>query len=198
MRLRRTRNLPLEECCEIEGLPVTTGERTVLDLAGVMSASRLAEVVAAGVRVRACTIEGIRAVAAGHPNAHGRPRLRSALAMLDDDGAAARSDVEVAALRALLDAGLPRPVVAFRVVDDEGHFIAEADLAYPSIRLVIEVDGFRWHSSPASKLRDEERQNRLVLAGWSVLRFSANEVRTRPQRMVAAVRRALEVANAVE
>lgn len=60
-------------------------------------------------------------------------------------------------------------------------------LAYPEHRLAIEIDGFRWHSSPARKRADEERQNRLILAGWTVLRFSASVVRASPAALVGAV-----------
>ena len=191
VRLRTTRTLPPDERCEVHGLPATSGARTLLDLAGACSVGRLAELIAGAVRVGACSLDDLECVLQTHRNARGRSRLVSAVGMLADDGATSRSDVEVAALRALLEAGLPRPVVAFRIVDDGGRFLAEVDLAYPDARVAVEIDGFAWHSSPARKRRDEERQNRLVLAGWTVLRFSASEVRARPHLLVAAVRRAL-------
>lgn len=191
LRLRCTRSLLADEWCEIEGLPVTSAARTLVDLAGPASSRRLAELAAAGVRVGACTLTDIRGALEAHPNARGRARLRAALDLLADDGGRARSDVEVAALQALVAAGLPRPVVAHRVVDGRGRLVAELDLAYPDRLLAIEIDGFRWHSSPEHKRRDEERQNGLVLAGWTVLRFSASEVLRRPQRLVATVRDAL-------
>jgi predicted transcriptional regulator of viral defense system len=194
LRLKCTRSLPDHEQSERSGLPATSGARTLLDLADVASTSRLTELVAAGVRVRACTLQKMRDIIEAHPNAHGRGRLRHVLDVLADDGSRARSDVEVTALQSLLDAGLPRPVVAHRVVDEQGRFIAEVDLAYPQLRLAIEIDGFRWHSSPERKRRDEQRQNRLVLAGWTVLRFSASEVLARPERLVSAVRRILQPA----
>jgi hypothetical protein len=192
LRLHRTRSLPAHERCVVNGLATTSGARTALDLAGVTSSAQLTELVAAGVRVGACTLQGVKDVIDTHPNAQGRARLRAVLELLADDGGRARSDVEVDALRALVEAGLPRPVVAHRVFDERGRFVAEVDLAYPDLRLAIEIDGFRWHSSPERKRRDEQRQNRLVLAGWTVLRFSASEVRAHPERLVGAVRRALQ------
>ncbi len=47
--------------------------------------------------------------------------------------------------------GRLRSVLAHRVIDDAGRFLAEVDLAYPDRRIAIELDGFRWHSSPARK-----------------------------------------------
>jgi very-short-patch-repair endonuclease/predicted transcriptional regulator of viral defense system len=191
IRVHRTRSLPEQDRDERDGLPVTAPARTLLDLASTTSVSRLGEHVAAAMRVRACGYEQLLEVLDRRRNARGRGRLREVLLLLGEDGAGARSDVEVAALHHLVDAGLPRPALAFRVHDDQGRFVAEVDLAYPQIRLAIEIDGFRWHSSPARKRADEERQNRLILAGWIVLRFSATEVRTHPDRLVVAVRAAL-------
>lgn len=187
----RTRTLVPEDRTELDGLSVTAPARTLLDLAARRSADRLGELVAAALRGACCTAADLEATLAAHPRARGRGRLRAAVALLADDGARSRSDVEVGALQALVDAGLPRPSVGHRVRDERGRFIAEVDLAYPDRRLAIEIDGYRWHSSPARKRADEQRQNRLVLAGWTVLRFSASEVRSHPDRLVASVRAAL-------
>jgi very-short-patch-repair endonuclease len=191
LRLTRTRDLPPRERTEVDGLPTTSGARTLLDLAGEVSVTRLGELTATAMRLRACTPTEVRGVLAAHPTARGRRALVMTLALLADDGGSARSEVEVAALWAIVGAGLPRPVVAFRVTDEHGAFVAEVDLAYPDLRIAIEIDGFAWHSSPEHKRRDEQRQNLLVLAGWTVLRFSAAEVRRRPHALVAAVRQAL-------
>jgi hypothetical protein len=191
----RTRTLVPEDRSEVDGLRVTAPARTLLDLAARRSTDRLGELVAAALREASCTTTDLAATLAAHPRARGRGRLRAALALLADDGASSRSDVEVGALQALVDGGLPRPVLAHRVRDTSGAVIAEVDLAYPDQHLAIEIDGYRWHSSPARKRADEERQNRLVLAGWTVLRFSASEVRSDPGRLVAAVRTALGAAD---
>ncbi len=39
----------------------------------------------------------------------------------------------------------------------DGHLEAELDLAYPDQRIAIEIDGYRWHSTPEQKRRDERR-----------------------------------------
>lgn len=118
------------------------------------------------------------------------------MTLLGSDGAQTRSGVEIAALQALVKGGLPRPVLAYRVHDTQGRFIAEVDLAYPELKLAIEIDGYRWHSTPAQKRADEERQNRLILAGWTVLRFSAAEVRHDPEVLATTVSRYLTSAAA--
>ena len=191
MQLTRTRSLPPEHRDVVDGLPVTSGPRTLLDLAATTSTQQLIELAAASVRLRTCTLDDLATIVHARQRVRGRQRLEMAIEVLGDDGVIARSDVEVGALWSLVEGGLPRPHVAYRVVDITGAFVAEVDLAYPEFRLAIEIDGYRWHSSPESKRRDEERQNRLVLAGWTVLRFSAGDVRSRPHLLVNAVREAL-------
>ena len=197
LRVSRTRSLPEQDRDRRLGLAVTAPARTLLDLAATAPVSQLSEHVAAAMHARACGPDDLQEILDRRRNVPGRGRLREVLLLLGEDGGDARSDVEIAALHQLVAAGLPRPAVAFRIYDDQDRFVAEVDLAYPRIRLALEIDGFRWHSSPAHKRADEERQNRLVLAGWTVLRFSAAEVRADPRPMVTAVRTALRQAPAV-
>ena len=192
VRVRRSTNLLHCDVQELGELRLTTGARTLLDLAAqVRSVEQLAELTATAVRVGATDLGSVEAVVTRCPRARGRRGLLDAIALLGNDGTAARSEVEIAALGAIVGAGLPRPLLAHRVLDDTGAFVAEVDLAYPDLRIAIEIDGYRWHSTPAQKRRDEQRQNRLILLGWRVLRFSASEVRRHPARVAALVRQAV-------
>ncbi|MDO5495034.1 MAG: DUF559 domain-containing protein [bacterium] len=46
------------------------------------------------------------------------------------------------------------------------------DVAFPEAKLAIEVDGWEFHSSRQTFESDRRRQNALVSAGWTVLRFT--------------------------
>ena len=50
------------------------------------------------------------------------------------------------------------------------------DVAFEECRLAIEVDGWAWHSDVDRFVHDWCRQNALVLAGWTVLRFTGHEL----------------------
>lgn len=54
------------------------------------------------------------------------------------------------------------------------------DYAWPPARLAVEVDGYASHAGLEAFGYDRERQNALVLAGWTVLRFTWAHVRDRP------------------
>jgi hypothetical protein len=58
-------------------------------------------------------------------------------------------------------------------------------------RLIVEIDGYAYHSATGAYVRDRQRQNVVVLAGWRVLRFTAVDVFTRGTEIVDEVRRAL-------
>lgn len=86
---------------------------------------------------------------------------------------------------------LPPLVPQFRVYDEHGVFVANVDFAYPWARLAIEYDGAATHrDNPHVFREDRRRQNRLVAAGWTVLRFTAADLRE-PDRIVATIRAAL-------
>jgi hypothetical protein len=190
-RVSRTRTLTDVDRAEMAGLPTTSVARTLLDLAPATDHRLLAELAARAIQRGMVQEAQLRDVLDRNPAARGRRQLLRGLGLLEDDATRIRSEVEVAAIAAIVADGLPRPDVGYVVKDDDGRPIAEVDLAYPRMRIAIEIDGFRWHSTPARKIADEERQNRLVLAGWTVLRFSAVIVRTEPQVLVRAVRSAL-------
>lgn len=190
-RISRTRTLADVDRVEVNGVPSTSVARTLLDLSPTTEHRALAELAARAIQRHLVTVAEFRDVLDRNPVARGRRGLVRGLELLGDDAERIRSEVEVAALAAIVAAGLPRPEVGYAVPGPDGRPIAEVDLTYPSLRLAIEIDGFRWHSTPARKVADEQRQNCLVLAGWTVLRFSAAIVRTEPQVLVRAVRDAI-------
>ena len=65
------------------------------------------------------------------------------------------------------------------------------DIAFPTERLAVEVDGWAWHHDRDRFERDRSRQNALVLAGWTVLRFTWADLTEDPTRVVVVVRAAL-------
>ncbi len=65
------------------------------------------------------------------------------------------------------------------------------DLLFPEQRLIVEIDGYETHAHHDAFVRDRERQNLLVLAGFRVLRFTWEHVTNRPEYIVATVRAAL-------
>jgi very-short-patch-repair endonuclease len=70
--------------------------------------------------------------------------------------------------------------------------LAVGDLAWPTARLIGEADGQAPHGQPAALYRDRRRQNRLVEAGWQILRFTWQDT-LEPAYIPTVVRAALSL-----
>jgi very-short-patch-repair endonuclease len=85
-------------------------------------------------------------------------------------------------------AGLPKPQIQVPLYDGTGRFLGRPDLYYPLQRLCLEYDGGVHRDSLAA---DNRRQNRLLDAGYRLLRFTAADVLSAPDSVVLLVRGAL-------
>jgi very-short-patch-repair endonuclease len=61
------------------------------------------------------------------------------------------------------------------------------DFLWPKARLVVETDGLRYHRTPAQQAKDRVRDQALVAAGFTVLRFTHAQVRYDPRHVVATL-----------
>ncbi|MEU9822496.1 type IV toxin-antitoxin system AbiEi family antitoxin domain-containing protein [Pseudonocardia alni] len=115
----------------------------------------------------------------------GTPGIAAAARLLVAAGDRADSALERRLLRLLREARLPGLV---RAVPFGPWTI---DLAFPAVQVAVEVDGWAWHSDPERFRTDRRKQNALVAAGWTVLRFTWSDVHDRPGETVGRIRRAV-------
>lgn len=101
------------------------------------------------------------------------------------------SQIEAEFARIMVTAGIELPTPQVNVVKRNGVLIARVDFVYRDIRLVIALDGERYHSNRDSFRKDRRQQNDLVLEGFRVLRFTAWDVFAAPEYVVASVVAAL-------
>ena len=62
------------------------------------------------------------------------------------------------------------------------------DIVFEEIKLLVEIDGRAHHSARDVFEADRRRQNQLVAAGWTVLRFTPTQLANDPQEVIASVR----------
>lgn len=93
------------------------------------------------------------------------------------------SGLELVVLDAIIDADLLAPIRQHWVVVDGHHY--RIDLAYPGLRIAIEVDGAQ-HEEVDIARADERRQARLESAGWTVIRIRSSHFAS---DLLAALRR---------
>ncbi len=73
----------------------------------------------------------------------------------------------------------------------DGVIIARCDFALADLMLAIEVDGRSAHTGRVAFERDRRRQNALVLAGWTVLRFTWRQITADPEAVLRTVNTAI-------
>ncbi len=176
------------EHTRIEGIPVTSYARTLVDLSARLSVFQLGNVLDDGLRRGVASVEALRRCAVGLSSAPGRRMsvVHEVLATRLPGYEPGDSDLELRFLRALVAAGLPEPVQQHEVRLTDRR--ARLDLAYPAWRIAIEVDGFGPHSVRSRFDHDRARQNELVLDGWLPLRWTSA---TSDERAVEEARRAI-------
>jgi len=167
------------------GLPATSPVRTLLDIGE--SPSLVESVVVWDMALRAGRVsrEELEAAIGRRAGTKYVKRLRR-LADLADPGAESAMESRLRAILCL--AGLPRPQLQVELHDADGVRLGRADLYYPEQRLVIEFDG---GTHRTSLVEDNRRQNRILAAGYRMLRFTSADLRN-PAAVVAQVRAALQ------
>jgi len=90
--------------------------------------------------------------------------------------------------RALLDgAGLPLPTSQYQLFEADGDFVGRYDFAYEGCAAIIELDSERFHMDPGSFQRDREKQTRAQMLGWTVYRFTWQDLTTRPDMVISVL-----------
>ena len=165
------------------GLPVTTVAQTLLDFASVNSFRRLRHALANADYRRVLDVEALRGAAGrGRP---GSDALRRAVDKHLPQLGFTRSEFERRMLELCESAGLPMPEVNVVVGG------MEVDALWRDQRLIVELDGKGNHGTPAQVARDHDRDLRLRALGFTVLRYSWEQLKRRPDLVAADLRRAL-------
>lgn len=171
-----------EDVVRQAGVAVTSLRRTVLDCLGLLPAKD-AEELLVWVRTRQLvTHADLVTLIDSRPRQVGNRRRRELLALTADG---ALSVAEHRLHRILRRAGIRGWVADARVFDRHG-VIGVADVLFRAERVLLEVDGMAYHAT-ARFQEDRTRQNRLVCAGFTVLRFTWHDLVDRPhlvQRVV--------------
>jgi very-short-patch-repair endonuclease len=185
----RSRDLVPRHATVRNGIPVTNPMRTLVDLGAVVERWVVEDALDRALSSRLVRMSAVEWMLhdVARPGRRGCGVLRTVL----DDRAlgTARPDglLEPRMARLLRSHGLPEAVFQHPVREAR----ARVDFAYPQERLAIEVDGYEVHGTPRAMAADHERHNRLVAAGWTVLRFTWHQVVREPARVAASVRSAL-------
>ncbi|MDL5154635.1 DUF559 domain-containing protein [Actinomycetospora termitidis] len=181
------RDVPARDRTRHRRLAVTTLAPTVLDAAVTLGLIEGAKLLDTALQRRKVTVEGLRAA---RTRRSGRPgaQLLAQLLTLAEGGAVSEAERRThAQLRAAAIVGW----VANLPVDLPGFGRAVLDVAFPELKVLVEVDGWAYHRDLKAFLRDAARQNALAAAGWIVVRTNWHEVTGTPEMFLAHLRQVL-------
>jgi very-short-patch-repair endonuclease len=183
-RIMRTQ-LNASDVTRVRNVPITTPMRTALDLAQNLP---LADAVA--VLDAACRRGGVRSGGLRFELRRlGRPKTTLIAALVDPQRA---SVYESLFFVLMVQAHMTPPRCQFEIRRGT-VLLARADFAWPHRRVIVEIDGFEFHSDRDAFVRDRRRQNLVVNEGWRVLRFTPADLLLRPNEVIAEVRTALRL-----
>lgn len=182
VRCHRTDHLPLTDTTRRHGIPATTVDRTLRDLAAIVPYATLRRAVREAQVLKLTTV-GRLAQAINTP---GPRRGQANIARIVATGPApTRSELEDVVLDLLLQAGFDPPHVNVPI-QIEGRRVVP-DFRWPEKRLTIEADGAAFHDNRTARQDDAERQALLEASGERVLRVTWEQVVARRAQTIARI-----------
>jgi len=153
VRLHRTRHYNNADVTTLDSIPVTTLARTVVVLASQLDRAHLTAVIDDTLCRRLVKLPELQPMAArvGAPGTRCAGPLKQELRWWEENPQL-DSVAEAALLRMLAGRAIPRPSLRY-AVRHLGRAIARVDVAWPGQRVGLEMDGFQFHTGPASSGR---------------------------------------------
>ena len=178
----------------VKGIPTTSVTRTLIDLSASLPTKSLEQLLDEAIR-RGMTdiarLKGELRRSGGHRP--GTRALRRLIVARESNGERTDSELEDELMRLIRRRRLPLPVVHYNVVDGD-QWLGEVDLAYPQARIAIEVHGHGVHSLKRVWENDQRRENKLVRAGWKLLKATNLQLEEDPDSFLEALKSLLEAA----
>src|SRR3984957_12068298 len=174
-----------DEITIIDGVPVTTPARTVLDLGCWYPMTSAVAAIDSLARATEFKTADAELLAQRYPGRRGIARARLAITLFD---AGAQSPKETWLRLVLINAGLPRPQTQIPVRDETGNAIAYLDMGWEDVKVAVEYDGDQHRSDRYQYNCDVRRSEIFHRLGWTVIRVVAGD---RPADIVRRVKSAL-------
>jgi very-short-patch-repair endonuclease len=171
------------QCVVRRGLRVTTLPRTVVDSWPLLPTAERRPLALDLARRGRVSADLLDAALAERPNVAGRRLLRQTIDLIADG---CQSELEAhGVLNVFRHHSLPRSVGQYRIGLPTGR--VHLDRAWPEVKVAVELDGARYHTSAEDRRRDLARDTALAALGWVVLRFTYAEVLRDPEGVRARV-----------
>ena len=181
IRCHRRPSLPARTSPRARIIPVTQPVRTFLDLTTVSGPKTVERAINEADKRDVIDADALRRALDDYP---GQPGVRTLRRILDKHTFRLSDDELERLFRPLTAAaGLPTPLTKQSVNE------FEVDFFWPDLGLVVEIDGWRYHRTPAAQTRDALRFQTHTAAGLTPLRFSHWQVKYEPRHVEAILKK---------
>lgn len=185
IRLHQTRSLSSDHVTVELGIPVTTPERALLDMAGRLDAKQQERALVEGDKRGCVSWPKLQKMVASGRGKKGIGRLRRVAMDVDPRAVDSLSPMEIDFLALCREFAVPFPQVNVMV---EGFLV---DFHWPAERVVVETDSYGHHANRPAFESDRERTVALTTAGHEVHRATYRMLAWNPEPFMNLVRRAL-------
>ncbi len=191
--IHRSTDLVADDLTEVIGIPATSITRSLVDVGVPWGEGLASRALDEALRKQMTDLMAVANLLhrVARRGRRGAGVMRSILEDRMGWSGITQSQLEDEYLRIMRIAGVTLPVSQVRIIKRGGRTIARVDFVYPEVRLVIELDGERYHSDRDTFRYDRRRQNELIQEGYRVLRFTTWDVFAAPDYVVAQVVAAL-------
>jgi hypothetical protein len=190
-RVHQSKDLTRHDRMNLGPIPVTTPERTLIDLGAVTYLERVEEAFDGAERDAAAAREVVRRRHA-EVRRQGRNGVGPMAIILEDRLISLpQSVLERRFVRLLEDADLPIPVLQHRVVLPSGR-VVYIDAAYTELLVGFELDGHGSHATRRQRAADNARASALSDLDWTLHRFTYEQVVNDGTNVVRTVRATLK------
>jgi very-short-patch-repair endonuclease len=188
LRFHGVRRLDPHDRAVVDGIPVTSLHRTLLDYAEIARPQELRLALEAADRLELLDGRKLEELYGRSSGRRGLRTLKPAVAELRGPAPWTQSELERAFLALVRESGLPEPSCNVLV----GGFLV--DCWWPRAQLVVEIDGYAFHKSRREFEANRLRDTKLQLAGIRVLRVTQPRIEHGPSELVSDLRRGLAAA----
>jgi hypothetical protein len=185
VNVHRTRLLEPRDFTAIDGIPVTSLARTLLDLGAVVPAADLLKAIDRAERMRIFDLSAGLEVLDRARGRKGARALRRALAAYEPSMQKSRLERR---FKRLLESAPDIAQPRFNALVDGETATHEVDAFWPEHRLAVQVDGFDFHRTRRDREQDADSDADLELAGHRVMRFTWDDVTTHGERTLRRIR----------
>lgn len=171
---------------QLDGVPVTGPDRTLVDIATKVSLLELVQAIEFMLHRGHTTLDALAEYALTR-HLDGVRRVRRVLPLVRER---VESPMETLVRLMLLFARLPEPAPNLDIVDQHGDFLARGDLVYAAYLVLVEYDGWHHERDARQRQHDLRRRELLERAGWRVIVVTSGDL-SAPHGVVRRVHVAL-------